>query len=164
MWALDPMLRGPDASARVILVLNQNHNASDMSWDAQAVKSISNLNLGPQITFRNAFNSLSLFKTEMIGIVWGWRLRNEAAFRVQVWVQRPGQALRPRFAGATCGWRITKSGQIPGVLEVLVGCLGARHRHRFRSFDRHSGPIGTTGRAPFGRCRIGARQTSTAHP
>ena len=86
MWALDPMLRGPDASARVILVLNQNHNASDMSWDAQAVKSISNLNLGPQITFRNAFNSLSLFKTEMIGIVWGWRLRNEAAFPVQVWV------------------------------------------------------------------------------
>ena len=62
------------------------------------------------------------------------------------------------------GWRITKSGQIPGVLEVLVGCLGARHRHRFRSVDRHSGPIGTTGRAPFGRCRIGARQTSTAHP
>jgi hypothetical protein len=24
-----------------------------------------------------------------------------------------------------CPWRITKSGQIPGVLEVLVGCLGA---------------------------------------
>ena len=70
MWALEPMLRGPGASARVILLLNQNQNGSDMFWDAHAVKSISNLNLGPQITFRNAFNSLSLFKTEMIGIVW----------------------------------------------------------------------------------------------
>src|SRR5215472_6760809 len=57
MWALDPMFRGPGASARVILVLNQNQNASDMFWDAQAVKSISNLNLGPQISIRSAVNS-----------------------------------------------------------------------------------------------------------
>jgi hypothetical protein len=32
MWALDPMLRGPGASARVILVLNQKQNGSDMFW------------------------------------------------------------------------------------------------------------------------------------
>jgi hypothetical protein len=48
MWALDPMLRGPGASARVILVLNQKQNGSDMFWDAQAVKSILSLNLGCQ--------------------------------------------------------------------------------------------------------------------
>ena len=45
MSALDPMVRGPGASARVILVLNQKQNGSDMFWDAQAVKSISNLRL-----------------------------------------------------------------------------------------------------------------------
>ena len=51
MWALDPMLRGPGASARVILVLDQNQNGSNMFWDAQAVKSISNLNLVPRFQF-----------------------------------------------------------------------------------------------------------------
>jgi hypothetical protein len=71
MWALDPMLRGPGVSARVILLLNQKQNGSDMFWDAQALKSISNLNLGPQTTFRSVFNSLSLFKTENDRIVLG---------------------------------------------------------------------------------------------
>jgi len=51
MWALDPMLRGPGASARVILVLNQKQNGSNMFWDAQAVKSISNLNLVSRLGF-----------------------------------------------------------------------------------------------------------------
>ena len=51
MWALDPMLRGPGASARVILVHNQKQNGSAMFSDTQAVKSISNLNLGPQSVF-----------------------------------------------------------------------------------------------------------------
>src|SRR6516164_5388149 len=53
---LDPMLRGPGASARVILLLTQNQNGSDMFWDAQAVESISNLNLGPQNSVRTLFN------------------------------------------------------------------------------------------------------------
>ena len=57
------MLRGPDASARVILVLNQKQNGSDMFWDVQAVKSISNLDLGPQISIRSAVNRFLRPKT-----------------------------------------------------------------------------------------------------
>jgi hypothetical protein len=58
MWALDPMLRGPGASARVILVLNQKQNGSDMFWDAQAVKSISILNLVPRLGFEMRLTAL----------------------------------------------------------------------------------------------------------
>ena len=72
MWALDPMLRGPGAKARVIVVLNQKQNGSDMFWDAQAVKSISNLNLGRQISIRSAVNSFCAPKQFLLILLDSW--------------------------------------------------------------------------------------------
>ena len=52
------MLRSPGASARVILLLNQKQNGSDLFWNIEAVKSISKRNLGRQtFWFENSFPS-----------------------------------------------------------------------------------------------------------
>jgi len=42
---------------------------------------------------------------------------------------------------------------------VLIPCVDARCRHPFPSFDCHRRPAFTTGRPPFRRCRVAARQT-----
>jgi hypothetical protein len=75
MWALDPMLRGPGASARVILVLNQKQNGSDMFWDAQAVKSTSNLNLVPRLHFEVCLTACHYSKQKMIELFGPGELR-----------------------------------------------------------------------------------------
>jgi hypothetical protein len=97
MWALDPMLRGPGASARVILVLNQKRNGSDMFWDAQAVKSISNLNLVPRLHFEVCLTACHYSKQKMIELFSAWRTAGSRA------ALPPQHKMRNSHAGRVSG-------------------------------------------------------------
>jgi hypothetical protein len=57
MCALDPMLRGPGASARVILVLNQSRMGAICFGMRKLLNQFRISNLGPQISIRSAVNS-----------------------------------------------------------------------------------------------------------